>query len=115
MAIKQIDTKFIEQQDKYIKQQIFNEIEILKKCNHPNIVRFIDLIETDKFIYIVIEFCKNGDLKELLSNKRLTEIEGTKCGSTSLSNPLPNRRRVQGAPAARDHPPRPEAGQHPHR
>ncbi|CAK60875.1 unnamed protein product (macronuclear) [Paramecium tetraurelia] len=75
VAIKQIDTKFIEQQDKYIKQQIINEIEILKKCNHPNIVRFIDLIDTPKYIYIIIEYCKDGDLKELLNQKRLSEVE----------------------------------------
>lgn len=42
---------------------LVTEIEILKKFNHTNIVRFIDLILTQRSLYIVTEYCKDGDLK----------------------------------------------------
>jgi serine/threonine-protein kinase ULK/ATG1 len=51
------------------------EIEILKKFNHPNIVKFCDLITTQRSLYIMTELCKDGDLKEVLLKKRPTEDE----------------------------------------
>jgi calcium-dependent protein kinase len=49
----------------------------LKKFHHANIVKFIDLIETQNHIYIITEYCRDGDLKEMLSHKKLSEQEGT--------------------------------------
>lgn len=54
------------ERDSYLRNQIVSEIEILKKFNHPNIVRFIDLITTPRSLYIITEFCKDGDLKEFI-------------------------------------------------
>lgn len=48
-----------------------SEIEIMKKFNHINIVKFTELISTKKSLYIVTEFCKDGDLKQLLNKKML--------------------------------------------
>jgi calcium-dependent protein kinase len=45
VAIKKLDLALFER-DTYLRNQIVSEIEILKKFNHPNIVRFIDLITT---------------------------------------------------------------------
>jgi calcium-dependent protein kinase len=47
----------------------------MKKFNHVNIVKFIELISTKKSLYIVTEFCKDGDLKQLLYKKNLQEKE----------------------------------------
>lgn len=52
-----------------------NEIEIMKKLDHPNILKMIDMIEkTDKdgnaILYIILEFCGGGDLKKLVSNNK---------------------------------------------
>ena len=33
-------------------QQVRNEIEILKICQHPNIVKLYDLFENEEFIFI---------------------------------------------------------------
>ena len=38
------------------------EIEIMKICQHPNIIHFIDSYENEKNIYIVMEYCKGGTL-----------------------------------------------------
>ena len=45
VAIKKLDLRLFEK-DQYLKNQIIAEIEILKKFNHKNIVKFIDLITT---------------------------------------------------------------------
>lgn len=74
MAIKKMDLALFDR-DSYLRNQIVSEIDILRKFNHPNIVRFIDLITTQRSLYIITEFCKDGDLKELLAKKRLQERE----------------------------------------
>ncbi len=45
------------------------EIEILKVCQHPNIIRLLDTFENPDYIYIVMELLQGGDLYEYL-NKR---------------------------------------------
>lgn len=32
-----------------------NEIEVLKMCQHPNIVRMVDVFENPDYIFIVLE------------------------------------------------------------
>jgi len=41
-----------------MKEAILREIDIIKKFNHVNIVKYLDLIETERSIYIVTEFCE---------------------------------------------------------
>jgi calcium-dependent protein kinase len=43
----------------------------MKKFNHKNIVKFIELLTTKKSLYIITEICKDGDLKQLLFKKKL--------------------------------------------
>jgi hypothetical protein len=38
------------------------EIEVLKICQHPSIIRLLDVFESDSYIYIVMEYCKGGDM-----------------------------------------------------
>jgi serine/threonine protein kinase len=38
------------------------EIEILKICQHPNIIRLYDVFENEEYIYIIMEHCGGGDL-----------------------------------------------------
>jgi len=45
------------------------EINILKYCKHPNIVKFLDIFEDDKNIYIVMEYIKHGDLFKMIQEK----------------------------------------------
>lgn len=44
--------------------QIVSEINCLSKLNHPNIVKYVEKIvqRDDKKIFIVMEFCENGDM-----------------------------------------------------
>ena len=41
---------------------IKNELEILKKLDHPNIVKIIEYYDTEEAFYIITEFCKKGEL-----------------------------------------------------
>ena len=52
------------------------EIEILKVCQHPNIVRLFDTYENANYIYIVVEFLKGGDLYNYLVNNHYKIPEG---------------------------------------
>ena len=62
-ATKKLDRK-IEKTDafKYLK----NEIYILQKLNHPNIVKYENIKKTSKHFYIVMEYCNGGELSKAL-------------------------------------------------
>ncbi|ODV59341.1 protein kinase FMP48, partial [Ascoidea rubescens DSM 1968] len=46
-----------------------HEIKILSKLgNHPNICQLIDNFQTKNYIYIVLEYCANGDLFDYLND-----------------------------------------------
>jgi calcium-dependent protein kinase len=62
VAIKKIDLATFTN-DKYLENAIFSEIYLLKRFNHPNIVKFKDVLSSKNSLYIITEFCKNGDLK----------------------------------------------------
>ena len=53
-----------------------DEINLQKSLNSSNIVKVIDYVEENGFIFIFLELCKNGSLKNLLKNRsHLTEKE----------------------------------------
>jgi calcium-dependent protein kinase len=43
------------------------EIELLKKLDHPNIIKLYDLFMHDGNYYVVTEFCEGGSLQEYYS------------------------------------------------
>ena len=60
---------------KSIKSTVKREFIVLKKLNHPNIVKLHDLIVDTNYnnIYFVFDYFKNGDLAKFLDNKPLKE------------------------------------------
>jgi serine/threonine-protein kinase ULK/ATG1 len=53
------------------------EIAILQKISHPNIVRLYDVARTNNYLYMFLEYCADGDLKEYMTKKeekRLREV-----------------------------------------
>jgi calcium-dependent protein kinase len=38
------------------------EIEILRKMDHPNIIRLVDVFEDDKYLHLVTELCTGGEV-----------------------------------------------------
>lgn len=45
------------------------EIEALKMCQHPNLIKLVDLFETSTHYYIVIELCSGGDMYDYLEKR----------------------------------------------
>ena len=53
-----------------------NEIKVLRTCNNPNIIKLFDIKKTKNNIYLVLEYCNEGDLMEFIKNKgRLVQEE----------------------------------------
>ena len=50
-------------------QEIRNEIDILKKLSHPNIVKIYEFFISENHYYIITEFCKEGELFNYIKNK----------------------------------------------
>ncbi len=58
--------------DKFLLQ----EIEILKKLSHPNIMEIYDIFDDNRYFYIVSELCNGGELFDMIHNNgSLTELE----------------------------------------
>lgn len=50
------------------------EIKLHRSLRHRNIVAFRDVFEDSENVYIVLEYCQNNTLKELVKRrKRITE------------------------------------------
>ena len=53
-----------------------NEIKVLRTCNNINIIKLHDIKKTKNNIYLMLEYCNEGDLMGYLKEKqRLTEDE----------------------------------------
>ena len=68
VAMKVI-TKNDEMDDEYIK----NELDILKKLSHPNIVRIYEFYESENNYYLINEFCNGGELYNYINKSKLDE------------------------------------------
>tara|TARA_B100000925_G_scaffold159615_1_gene119841 strand:- start:59 stop:1216 length:1158 start_codon:yes stop_codon:yes gene_type:complete len=66
IAIKQI-TKIID--NKYFN----NEISLMKKLKHPNILQLIDVVRTKGIVYIILEYCNGGDLSKYISSDNINQ------------------------------------------
>jgi len=52
-----------------MEKQILNEVRIMYSLKHPNVVSLYNHFEDDDNIYLVIEFCDNGQLYDVLKKK----------------------------------------------
>ena len=46
------------------------EVEILKICQHPNIIRLLDVFENSEYIYIVMEYLSGGPLLQYFKERK---------------------------------------------
>lgn len=47
-------------------QKLFREVRIMKMLDHPNIVKLFQVIETEKTLYLVMEYASNGEIFDYL-------------------------------------------------
>ncbi|KAH9856197.1 Pkinase-domain-containing protein [Lenzites betulinus] len=66
--------------------KVEREIEVLRTLKHPNIVRLYDVIETDKYIGIILEYASGGELFDhILAHRYLREKDACKLFSQLIS------------------------------
>ena len=46
-----------------------NELDILRKLDHPNIIKLYGVYEDKKYIHIITNCCKGGDLVDAIIEK----------------------------------------------
>jgi len=73
-AIKIIDKQKFCREEKS-QEQIKREIQILSKVSHPNIVAYKGLYESQKYLYIILEYAEGGELFEHILQSNLLENE----------------------------------------
>lgn len=63
--------KIVTKKDLTLKDQelLKREIEVLKLCQHPNIIKFYDVFENSDYIYIVMEYLRGGDFFNYLETR----------------------------------------------
>ena len=66
VAIKIINKEAMEPKDLELAR---TEIEIMKFSKHPYIIKLNDVFENRTFIYIIMEYCKGGDLFSFLEKR----------------------------------------------
>ncbi|XP_022707270.1 MAP/microtubule affinity-regulating kinase 3-like isoform X3 [Varroa jacobsoni] len=73
VAIKIIDKTQLNQSSL---QKLFREVRIMKMLSHPNIVKLYQVIETEKTLYLVMEYASGGEVFDyLVAHGRMKEKE----------------------------------------
>ncbi|CAJ1349337.1 unnamed protein product, partial [Effrenium voratum] len=58
----------------YTKEFVANEIEILTRLDHPNVLRFYEFFEDSRSVLAVMEYCDGGDFSTLVPKKGSEEV-----------------------------------------
>lgn len=67
VAVKILKKKKMDQEDFELYKR---EVEILKICQHPNIIRLLDVFENSEYIYIVMEYLSGGPLLQYFKERK---------------------------------------------
>ena len=60
-------------------ERVSREIHILKIVQHPQVIQLYEIIETPKKLYLIMEFCTNGELFDyIVKHQRIQEKEACK-------------------------------------
>jgi serine/threonine protein kinase len=57
-----------EASEDYIRQ-LEKEFRILKEVDHPNIIKFFETYQDQKYFHFVIEYCEGGELFDVITRK----------------------------------------------
>lgn len=67
VAIKTIEKNYM--QDDFSKRKVFQEVYLLKKIKHSNVIRLLEVFESSKHLLMVMEYAGGGDLLRLIKRK----------------------------------------------
>lgn len=77
VAIKIIQKSSILQQEK-VRKRFCSEIKVQKGLNHPNIVRCLEWMETERNFYLVLELVQGETMREYLKKRNRIDEEEAK-------------------------------------
>jgi serine/threonine protein kinase len=67
VAIKTIEKSYMK--DDFSKRKVFQEVYLLKKIKHSNVIRLLEVFESSKHMLMVMEYAGGGDLLHLIKRK----------------------------------------------
>jgi serine/threonine protein kinase len=62
-ALKKIDMRHFRDTNMEFTQ---SEVSLHKRLNHANIIKFIEVIKTQNYYYIILEYCSQGTLEDYI-------------------------------------------------
>lgn len=68
-AVKEINISIHKKNIERFREEIF----LMNKFDHQNILKLYETIEDDNYIYLILEYCENGDLKHFLNKRPMKE------------------------------------------
>lgn len=68
VAIKSMNKQFLN--DERSKKKVMQEVSIIKRTRHPNVVKLYETFESDKHILFSMEMCAGGDLLNYVRKRR---------------------------------------------
>lgn len=74
-AMKVIEKNNESLQEELSDEEILNEIDILKKIDHPNIMKIFEFYTTPTTYYLILEFCEGGNLYDFVYENKLSEFQ----------------------------------------
>lgn len=74
VAIKTVDKVLMK--DDYQRRKVLQEVQLLQKVRHNNVIRLLEVFESSKHLLMVMEYAGGGDLLQYVKKrKRLEEDE----------------------------------------
>lgn len=67
-AVKAFSKEYIENQDKG-RESLLIELDILRELDHPNMIKFLEIHETQHSLYLVMEVLEGGEIFSLSDGK----------------------------------------------
>ena len=67
---EKVAIKIIKKKNNHILELAYSEIEVMKRCKHTNVVKFIDFFENSKIIFIIMEYLPGFNLSEFIRKKK---------------------------------------------
>ena len=67
VAIKTIEKSYMK--DDFSKRKVFQEVYLLKKIKHSNVIRLLEVFESSKHLLMVMEYAGGGDLLKLIKKR----------------------------------------------
>jgi len=59
-----------------MKDKLMREIKVMRSLSHPHLIKMFECIETKSDIFIITEYCPNGDFFDFIAAKgRIPEDE----------------------------------------